>query len=108
MQKPETKFRNNQVTPFLKKLKNCQYFPIQQLAIHDDPDFILCIRGNFVALELKADDGELRPLQSYKLDEVKRAGGTSLVAMPSNWVKVKEILQFLDSQQGEKYANSDT
>lgn len=95
-QKPETKFRTNQVRPFLKSLKNTAFFPIQQLAIVGDPDFILCCFGIFVALELKSEGGEPRPLQEHKLNEVTRCHGISIVATPENWSEVKNKLQHLD------------
>lgn len=100
-QKPETKFRNNYVIPFLKTLKMTMYFPIQQLAIHDDPDFLLSIRGSFVALELKDREGKVRPLQEYKLNQVRRTGGVALVADQDNWNTIKQILSAMD--KGEKW-----
>lgn len=95
-QKPETLFRNSQVKPFLKTLKKTVVFPIQQLAIVGDPDFILCCYGHFVALELKASGGEPRALQEHKLNEVTRCHGTAIVATPENWSEVKNKLQHLD------------
>lgn len=95
-QKPETVFRNGQVRPFLKTLKNTAFFPIQQLAIIGDPDFMLCCFGIFVALELKASGGKTRPIQQRKLDEVTRCHGISIVATPENWNEVKNKLTHLD------------
>lgn len=94
--KPETTFRRNKVDPFLKKLTNCVSFSIQQVAIHGTPDKLLCIRGRFVALELKSEDGELDPLQEYNLNQVKRCGGVAIEASPKNWPEVQKILLALD------------
>lgn len=94
--KPETVFRENSVLPFLKTLKNTHFFPIQQVAIRGTPDLLLCVLGTFVALELKAVSGQLHPLQIWHLAEVKRAGGVTLVASPTNWTHVQEILKRLD------------
>ncbi len=77
-------------------LKNTFAFPIQQLAIGGDPDFLLCMAGRFVALELKDDGEEPRPLQLYKLDKVRRTGGVAIVASPSNWQAVTYLLAKLD------------
>lgn len=94
--KNETKFRQNKVIPFLKTLKHTAYFPIQQLAFSGDPDFLLCVHGRFIALELK-DTGQVpRPLQQFKLDQVTRTGGLSLVADPENWQIIKERLSRID------------
>jgi len=95
-QKPETVFRVGKVTPFLKTLSFTKFFPIQQLSIKDDPDFLLCTRGKFIALELKIDGEKPRPLQQYKLDEVLKAKGITIVAKPSNWEEVKILLKQLD------------
>lgn len=98
--KPETRFRVNTVTPFLKSLKNTSYFPIQQLAIRGDPDFILCIWGRFVALELKKDAAEdARSLQQYKLQKVQKTNGISFVASPENWEEVSKKLSEMDASK---------
>lgn len=96
-QKPETKFRNNVVYPFLRTLKNTVVFSIQQVAISGDPDAILCSHGLFVALELKDTNGVLSPLQKWKLEEVKKRGkGISIIASPDNWRQVTYLLGKLD------------
>jgi hypothetical protein len=94
--KPETQFRQVKVIPFLKTLHNTAYFPIQQMAIVGDPDFILCVRGRFVALELKSETGELSPLQKQKLGWITKKGGVSLVASPGTWESIKGILTKLN------------
>ena len=83
--KPETNFRQNKVLPFLKSLPNTWFESIQQLAIHGTPDTIACIKGKFVALEFKSEDGEADPLQRHKLDKIQRAGGVGYVVSPQNW-----------------------
>lgn len=94
--KPETKFRAAKVLPFLKKLKNTYFMAVQQQSFVGDPDYILCIHGRFVALELKAEGGKLRKLQEYKLGQVEKAGGVAIVASPSNWDSIARIIQTLD------------
>ena len=76
-------------------------FPIQQLTMVGDPDFFLCMRGKFVALELKDVNGKVRALQEHKLNEVRRTGGIALVADKTNWNEIKQTLKQLD--QGEKW-----
>lgn len=92
-QKPETVFRQNRVRPDLLALPNCAIFPIQQKSIRGDPDFILCINGLFIGLELKDDGKEPDPLQEFKLDNIKNAKGIALVAQPQNWDEIYEILK---------------
>jgi hypothetical protein len=97
--KPETRFRINQVDPFLKKLKGIWAESIQQVSISGTPDKLMCIRGKFVALELKSDDGELSPLQKDKRFLIERAGGVYIAASPTgkapetvSWEEAKVVL----------------
>jgi hypothetical protein len=97
--KPETKFRQNRVIPFLKTLRNTAYLPIQQVAINGSPDFVLCIHGHFVALELKSEGGEASPLQKYILGWIEKSGGTSIVAHPKNWPDIAALLKKMDEEK---------
>jgi hypothetical protein len=96
--KPETVFRIKKVNPFIKKLNATADFSIQQTSIIGDPDKLLCIRGNFVALELKDEGGGvLERLQEYNLSRVVAAGGYAYVADQSNWKEVSGYLQLLSN-----------
>lgn len=92
----ERAFRVNRVIPFLKTLKGTMFFPIQQISMCGDPDFILNCRGTFVALELKREAGKPRKLQQAKLEAVVRTHGVSIVASTTNWQHVQSVLQQLD------------
>jgi hypothetical protein len=96
--KPETKFRQNKVIPFLRTLKNTAYFAIQQVAKRGDPDFLLCVNGLFVGLELKKDEKtEPDPLQKSKHRYIQeKGGGYVLVACPENWEECKLFLKNLN------------
>ncbi len=74
---------------------------IQQVALCGDPDKILCIRGQYVALELKKLGGKGEKLQLYKLTRIRQAGGLAFVVSPENWEEIKNILTKLN--RGEKY-----
>lgn len=92
-QKRETVFREK-VREDLKSVYLCKPFPIQQKAIVGTPDFLLCINGTFVALELKADDeSPVSKMQEYNLSEVVRCKGISYVAYPENWKSILTKLQ---------------
>ena len=94
-QKRETVFREK-VREDLKSVYLCKSFPIQQKAIVGTPDFLLCINGMFVALELKADDvSPVSRMQEYNLGEVERCKGISFIAYPQNWKNVLGKLQKL-------------
>lgn len=94
--KPETKFRQQKVWPFLKTLKNTFSEPIQQATIRGTADYILCARGTFVWLEIKDEGEALRPLQAWKASEVRRTHGLAIKVDPTNWASVKALLRKLD------------
>lgn len=96
---PETKFKE-QVQEDLKTLpfEDVWYFKSQEVAVRGIPDFILSVRGKFVAIELKVD-AELEELQEYNLNRIKQTGGVSLVATPKNW---KEIFQYIKERKWEQ------
>lgn len=97
--KPETAFRTRKVDPFIKKLNQTAGFSIQQTSIVGDPDKILCIRGMFVAVEIKDKGGILEPLQEYNLSRIVAAGGYAYVADPTNWDEVKGFLKLISEGQ---------
>lgn len=97
---PETRFKLK-VKAALAALPNCWAEKIQQQTIRGTPDFLICIGGYFVALELKRDGRQKpEPLQKRKLDMVRRAGGLAIVAYPSNWPEVLSVLKALAEDSG--------
>lgn len=96
----ERTFRECRVLPFLKTLKNTAYFPIQQVAIVGDADYILCVRGKFIWLELKTNTGVQSALQKFKADWVESTGGVAILCRPHSWDKVQLQLKLLD--EGKK------
>ena len=92
--KPETVFRKR-VSDALKTLPNTVFFPIQQKTFVGHPDFLLCIRGRFVALELKSEKGVPSPLQRYNISKVIECGGLGYVVYPDNWKEILNVLKTL-------------
>ena len=56
------------------------------------PDLLCCINGHFVAIEVKAQNGEPSELQLQKIKAIKKAGGFAYVVYPSGWDKLKSII----------------
>lgn len=93
-QKPETKFRAK-VRPRLDAIENSWWESIQQKTINGTPDIIGCIKGRFIAIELKASEKSVvSPLQKHKLEEIVKAGGISHILHPGN---CEEVLTSLES-----------
>jgi len=86
--KKETTFKDR-IYPILKALPNTWVEKIQQRSIRGTPDFLMCVNGMFVGLELKKSDKEDEDLlQDHKLNLINKAGGLGLKASPENWNKI--------------------
>ena len=48
------------------------------------PDFVVCLRGQFIGIEAKAGSGKPTALQMHNLMEIRKAGGISYVVNESN------------------------
>lgn len=94
--KPETRFRKR-VDVFLKSLENTTAESIQQASLRGTADKILCVHGWFVWMEIKTDEGDLTPLQTYKASNVRVKGkGIAFAARPGNWPQIMAFLTLLD------------
>lgn len=56
------------------------------------PDILACVKGRFFAIEVKAQTGKPSALQLDTVQEIRNAGGVSVVVYPSGWNKLMEIL----------------
>jgi len=92
--KPETNFRKR-VRAALDRLPNTYVMSVQQVAIRGDADLIICIKGLFIALELKRRGGRSSKLQDHKLAKINAAGGYAAVVSPDNWPAVYATLEGL-------------
>lgn len=80
----ETLFKEK-VVKKLKEFGEDVYFTkIQQVAKLGDLDIHMCIRGRFIAWELKTDDGVESKLQKYVATKIRKAGGVAMLVTPSN------------------------
>lgn len=57
------------------------------------PDLLICLKGRFIALELKAENGKPSELQIYQIYQIKQAGGISLVLYPKDFELLKQICE---------------
>lgn len=62
------------------------------------PDIICCVRGFFLAIELKAGKGKTTALQDRELDAINDNGGIAFVVNENNINEVKEIVIWLKAK----------
>lgn len=105
--KPETLFKER-VLDDLKTLGNTWFVKVQMVAVRGIPDIILCINGNFIAIELKDVNGKLDPLQEWNLNSIARAKGVGIVSTQKNWKNTFDLLKDLSEQEVEEVKMSDS
>lgn len=59
------------------------------------PDILACINGYFIAIEVKAENGEPSELQIHHCKLIRESGGFSFIVYPSGFEKLKEIIENL-------------
>lgn len=90
----------------LKQIPGLWFFKASERTLAGIPDFIICVNGIFVALELKRDDkSKATKLQEYTLEQINKVGGLGLVVRPDNFDKVMEVLKTI--AKGGKYDRND-
>ena len=56
------------------------------------PDLLVCMRGRFLGLEIKAPRGEPSELQLYHLENIRKAGGRGILQYPTVYDYLKEFV----------------
>ena len=59
------------------------------------PDIIACVKGYFVAVEVKAENGKPSELQKYHIEQIKNAGGYGFILYPKDFEKFKKVVETL-------------
>jgi Holliday junction resolvase len=60
------------------------------------PDFIVCVKGKFLAIECKANGGKTTALQDKHLNDIKTSGGVALVINENDLDYLKQILTSME------------
>lgn len=91
---PEAKFQE-QVIKYLKSLDNCWYVKIWGGGFMKSgiPDILCCIKGKFIALELKAENGKASALQKYNIDKINKSGGLGYILYPNQFEQFKKEMK---------------
>ena len=59
------------------------------------PDLLVCYKGHFIGIELKAPNGHPSDLQLYNLDKINEAGGYGILLYPKDFENFKTFLNNL-------------
>lgn len=57
------------------------------------PDLLLCLKGTFFAVELKATGGTATDLQKLNISAINQAGGIGVILRPEGFDNFKNIVQ---------------
>ena len=63
------------------------------------PDFLVCLRGRFIAIECKAGGGKTTALQDKHLADIRGAGGLSLIVHEANVDNLRKELTHDEGRQ---------
>jgi len=86
----------NRIKNYLEK-NNCwfvKYFA-NGFTASGIPDILCCINGRFVGIEVKQEKGKPSPLQKVHLKRIKDAGGIGVIAYPSGYEQLKNLIDNL-------------
>jgi Holliday junction resolvase len=64
------------------------------------PDIICCVRGFFLAIELKAGKGKTTALQDREIMAINIHGGKAMVVNENNIDEVKEVITWIKKNSG--------
>ena len=65
------------------------------------PDLLVCYKGRFMGIELKAEKGMVSRLQEIELDGIRKAGGCSMILRPSYLLDFEDMLDEIDKEEKE-------
>jgi len=93
---PEKKVKNA-VVAVLKDAGAYYFYPVTGgYGASGVPDIVACYRGKFIGIECKAGKGKPTKLQEKNLDDIRTAGGWTLVINENNIASVVDVLRLID------------
>lgn len=100
---PEAKALASIIT-VLKKTPGVYYLKVRggPFSVRGLPDIIGCFRGQFFAIEVKADGNPPTKLQSWTMDRIIQAGGRAAIARcPQDTIDLLASMRRMDVEQRE-------
>lgn len=71
------------------------------------PDILCCVNGRFVGIEVKQESGKPSLLQKVHLKNIGNAGGVGVLAYPSGYEDLKNLIDNLISNKNYKIEFND-
>lgn len=59
------------------------------------PDLLICCNGYFLGVEVKGANGKPTPIQLWNIEQIKSAGGLSMVLYPKDFDRFKALIEKL-------------
>ncbi len=91
----------NRVKDFLKE-NGCWFLKYWGGAAYTKkgiPDLLVCCKGRFIGLELKAPNGKPSDLQIFNLRGIDRAGGLAVLLYPKDYDLFKQLVDDPDDKE---------
>ena len=66
------------------------------------PDLLCCVNGYFLAIEVKAENGNATDLQKWNISKIRHCGGLSFILKPSQFENFKALVNALKDGNPKK------
>jgi hypothetical protein len=63
------------------------------------PDLLCCVKGRFLGIEVKAQNGAPTPIQKFRCNQIRDSGGLAFIVYPSGFDQLKIIIDGLNKDQ---------
>lgn len=93
--RPSESTIQKKILKYLGRQPHCWSVKVIMTNANGCPDILCCCKGRFVGIECKRPGGKLSRLQEHHINEIRRAGGTAIVAQC-----VEDVKEVID---GKKY-----
>lgn len=57
------------------------------------PDIVACLHGNFIGIEVKAENGHLSAVQDYNHKRIRNSGGVIFLVRPNSFEQFKKQIE---------------
>lgn len=99
----QEKIFENKIKKFLDEEK-CWYvkFFANAYTRKGIPDLLCCVNGFFLAIEVKAENGQATDLQKWNISKIRHCGGLGFILKPSQFENFKELVKTINELEPAK------